>query len=227
VTPATGGGGMLLEAVEVSVHIGGRAILEGINLTVGAGEIVGMMGANGAGKSTILDVLAGRRLPNAGRVRFDGLDVTGSIPRLRARRGLCLVPQGGRILEHLSVAEHLRIGALAARPEHGGTPSDLVGLIVEDLDPRTPCGDLTHPQRLQLELATVVATCPRLLLLDEPSAGLADADGRRAAMRLRAIRSALPGIGMLIVEHDEVFLDSVIDRMIVVADGRILAAAAR
>ena len=215
----------LLAAQGVRVDIAGRRILADVSLHVHVGELVGVMGANGAGKSTLLDVLAGRRVPGAGVVQLLGDDVTRLGPRLRAQRGLCLVPQGGRVLEHLSVAEHLRLGALAAGHDEGDATSELVTLLTQELDPQTPVADLAHAARLDLELATVIATQPHVILLDEPSAGLDQDERRRTARHLRTIHAAIPRLGMLVVEHDEEFLRGIVDRTLLVVDGRITATA--
>lgn len=211
---------ILLEAGDVHVDIGGRPILTGVDLTVSEGEVVGLMGPNGAGKSTLLDVLAGRRRPGRGHVRLFGEEVTNLPAHRRAKGGLGVVLQGGQILDHLTVAEHLQLGAIATSNDR--CPAGLVAELAEGLVPTMRAAMLEHASRLDLELATVIATGPRILLLDEPTAGLDPRQRTRIAERIRRIRDAMPELGFLIIEHDEAFLVDVTDRCVLLVGGRLL-----
>ena len=213
---------MVLAAERIRVHFGGLTALDGVDLGVAAGEIVGLVGPNGAGKSTLLDVLVGRRRPKSGRVRLDGEDVTDLTPGRRARRGIGIVLQGGRVLGHLTVHEHLALAALSPRAGRG------VGIVVETLradgiDLDVPAEHLPHGAQQWLELATVLATGPRILLLDEPTSGM-DASGRsRTAELLRSLHAAEPDLAAVVVEHDPTFIRQVAARVVVLSAGRVLA----
>jgi branched-chain amino acid transport system ATP-binding protein len=218
-----------LEVRDVHVLLGAVRALDGVSLEVRAGERVGLTGPNGAGKSTLLDVLIGRRTPDAGTVRLDAQDITGDVPRVRARRGVGIVLQGGRVIAHLTVAEHLRLAGLSPR-RHGDRVADDglhdtiaegmagAGLVADRL-----AADLSHPQRQSLELLMVLRSRPRLLLLDEPTSGM-DREGReRTVSLLRAVHIGCPMLATLIVEHDEEFLAAITDRVIRIRDGRVTA----
>lgn len=219
----------LLEVLDVRVLLGAVRALDGVRMEVRAGERVGLIGPNGAGKSTLLDVLIGRRAPDTGTIRLDGRDITGDVPRVRARRGLGIVLQGGRVVDHLSVAEHLHLAGLS-HGQHRDVATDdglddtiaaaMAGakIAVDDL-----AAELSHPQRQFLDLLMVLRTRPRLLMLDEPTSGM-DREGRdRTASILRAVHAGRPSLATLIVEHDEEFLAAVTDRVIRVRDGRVIA----
>lgn len=207
---------------DVHVDIAQRSILRGVTLTVAPGDVVGLMGPNGAGKSTLLDVVAGRRLPRSGQVSVLGSDVTRQTARQRARRGLGVVLQGGRVFDHLTVGQHLRLGSLA----RGGPAASVTGLveaITGELDEDTRVAALSHSARLEIELAMVVASGAAMLILDEPTAGLDRAERTRTAQHIRAVRDAIPHLGMLIIEHDKHFLDAVADRGVILEGGCIVA----
>lgn len=209
-----------VSVTDVHVTIDGRRVLEGVYLHVARGEIVGLMGPNGSGKSTLVDVIAGRRRPHRGIVRICGEDVARLSSRERALRGLGVVVQGGRVLSHLSVADHLRLGALASGRERSAPDALLRGLTA-GLAHAQRTGALDRASRLRLELATVIATAPRLLLLDEPTAGLDRVERAQFVRDMEAIRIAFPDMGVLIVEHDGAFLAEFASRVIRLEDGMI------
>lgn len=221
----------LLEVRDVHVVLGAVRALDGVGLEVRAGERVGLIGPNGAGKSTLLDVLIGRRAPDAGTVLLDGQDITRDVPRVRARRGVGIVMQGGRVIDHLSVAEHLHLARLS-RSQQGDAVTDdgldetiTAAMAGASIAADQLASDLSHPQRQLLDLLMVLGSRPRLLLLDEPTSGMDRAGRDRTASILRAAHVARPMLATLIVEHDEEFLTAITDRIIRIRDGRIIASA--
>jgi len=226
----------LLRALGVSVRFGGLAALDAVDMAVRPGEVVGLVGPNGAGKSTLLDVLAGRRTPSDGRVLFDGCDVTMLTSRQRAASGIGIVLQGGRVLEHLDVAAHLELGRLAARRtgRAGSAASDvsphsaevvLAALAAEGVTSGMLACDLPHAARQWLELAMVLMTRPRVLLLDEPTSGMDRVGRARTAELLRSLHVADPTLATVIVEHDPTFIRDVVDRTVVLSAGRVVQGA--
>jgi len=165
---------MLLEVENLAVNYGRISAIKDISLTVDEGEIVTLVGANGAGKSTTLKTLSGLRKVAAGSVVFDGDDITTMPGHVRVRRGLCQAPEGRGIFPGMSVAENLQMGAyIHGKPD----PADLERVF--DLFPRLKerekqaGGTLSGGEQQMLAIGRALMTKPRLLLLDEPSMGLA------------------------------------------------------
>src|SRR5262249_47776612 len=167
---------------------GDHEILRGLSLSVEAGELVAVIGPNGAGKSTLLKALAGLVRPRGGRIALQGADITGAGTRRIVESGLCYVPQEGNVCPSLSVWENLTIGAWTA----GGSLDERTRAVVE-LFPilaarrRARAGTLSGGERQMLAMAMALMVEPRLLLLDEPSAGLAPALQRLVFGRLRGV----------------------------------------
>lgn len=166
----------LLEVESLRVTYGGIEAVRGLSLHVGSGELVALIGANGAGKSTTLRALCGLVMPAAGKIRFDGADITGNDTHSIARRGLSLVPEGRGIFTRLSVAENLLMGAFMRR-DHDEVDRDLERVYT--LFPRLAerraqrAGTLSGGEQQMLAIGRAVLGRPTLLLLDEPSMGLA------------------------------------------------------
>lgn len=220
----------LLTVRGVAVDLGSIRALDGFDLEVCVGERVGLVGPNGAGKSTLLDVLIGRTSPDAGAILFDGRDISGLVSRERVRLGIGIVLQGGRVLEHLTVGEHLALAQDAARRRPGrsgrGLPTSASVrevLALSDLEPGAIAAELSHAQRQWLGLMTALMTGPRLLLLDEPTSGMGHARRARTVSLLQRIHAAVPYVSMLIVEHDRGVIDAVTDRVVEMRDGRQVA----
>lgn len=166
--------GPLLEVADVEAGYGDALVLRGVTLAASPGELVAIIGPNGAGKSTLLKVVYGLLRPSAGRIRYAGDDVTGLRPERLTRLGLNYVPQLANVFPSLSVAENLQVGSVSLpRAERGQAVNDLYGhfpLLGERR--RQRAGTLSGGQRKLLAIARALVTRPRLLLLDEPSAGL-------------------------------------------------------
>jgi branched-chain amino acid transport system ATP-binding protein len=166
----------LLTVDGLSVRYGRVEALRGISVHVAAGELVAVVGPNGAGKSTLLNTIAGRKRPSAGGIIFEGRSLVGVSPERIVARGVGLVPEGRHIFETLTVAENLKLGVMASR---GRTKRAELDELIERRFPvlarylDRPAGRLSGGEQQQLAIARIMAAKPRMLLLDEPSLGLA------------------------------------------------------
>jgi ABC-type branched-subunit amino acid transport system ATPase component len=191
----------LLEVRDLVAGYGDSDILRGLSLHVDRGELVAVIGPNGAGKSTLLKALAGLVRPRAGRIALHGSDITGAGTHRIVTSGLCYVPQEANVFASLSVWENLTIGAWTAPAslrERAGVVVELFPILAERR--RARAGTLSGGERQMLAMAMALMVEPRLLLLDEPSAGLAPALQRLVFDRVREINAS--GIGILLVEQN-------------------------
>ncbi len=167
----------VLELDDIHVHYGKVHALKGVSLHVDEGEIVTLIGANGAGKTTTLKTVSGLRPLTSGAVRFRGEDISGVPAHRRVTMGICQAPEGRRIFPGMSVMENLEMGAYARRAKRAGLEPDLDRVF--DLFPRLaerrdqPGGTLSGGEQQMLAIGRALMARPRLLLLDEPSMGLA------------------------------------------------------
>ena len=212
-----------LEARGIARSYGGLVAVDGVDLDVPAGQVTAVIGPNGAGKSTLFACLAGQLRPDRGRVLLDGRDVTRLSPDARARRGLARTFQRLAIFGSLTVADNVRIGAENAARSPGADERvagmlDLLGLtsVAAVRASTLPTGTL----RL-VELARALAGEPRVVLLDEPTTGLDDAQAARVPVALRAM--AVAGRAVVIVEHDLPLVFAAADVVHVLARGHIVA----
>ena len=212
----------LLQLDDVSASYRGLAALQGITLQVQQGEIVAVVGANGAGKSTLLRAIAGQ-VATAGTIRFDGQNLTRVAPHLVTRRGVGLVPEGRRLFPRLSVEDNLRLGAYARRGDPDRfKPLDLVFTLFPRLQERLPqrAETLSGGEQQMLAIGRALMTQPRLLMLDEPSQGIAPklVDDILAAIgRIRDL-----GTTILLVEQRLAEALELADRAYVLQTGRIV-----
>ena len=191
----------LLELEELEVAYHGVPAVRALSLIVERGEIVGLIGPNGAGKSTTLHAIMGLVRPSGGDIRFSGRSIRGLAPERIARAGVALVPEGRRIYPNLTVDENLKLG-LAARRDRGGSE------VIRDLRELFPIlgrygkragGVLSGGEQQQLAIARALAAEPDLVLLDEPSLGLAPTAVDAVFERLVQIREH--GVTTLLVEQ--------------------------
>jgi branched-chain amino acid transport system ATP-binding protein len=167
---------MLLEVDDITLQYGRIRALHGISLTVGQGEIVALIGANGAGKTTTMRAISGLRPLAAGRIRFDGADITKLRADLRVTRGICQSPEGRGVFPGMTVRENLEMGAYTRR-DGAGIAKDMEHVL--ELFPRLrerfrqPGGTLSGGEQQMLAVGRALMSRPKLLLLDEPSMGLA------------------------------------------------------
>jgi branched-chain amino acid transport system ATP-binding protein len=211
----------MLELEGIDVRYGRVAAVRGLTLVVAAGEIVGLIGPNGAGKSSTLHAIVGAVPVAAGDIRLEGRSLKGLRPEDVARLGVALVPEGRRIYAELTVEENLRLG-LASRGRNGGRLSfdrifELFPVIAEMR--RRSAGALSGGQQQQLAIARALAAGPRLLLLDEPSLGLAPKVVDTVFGALQAIREN--GVTILLVEQRAQRTVAFSDRTYLVANGEL------
>ena len=213
---------MLLELNDVSASYRGLKALQGVTLRVASGEIVAVVGANGAGKSTLLRAIAGQ-VATEGGIRFDGDSLARVAPHLITRRGIGLVPEGRRLFPRLSVEDNLRLGAYARRGDPARfKPLDLVFDLFPRLRERLPqrAETLSGGEQQMLAIGRALMTQPRLLMLDEPSQGIAPKlvdDILAAVGRIRAL-----GTTILLVEQRLAEALDLADRAYVLQTGRIV-----
>jgi branched-chain amino acid transport system ATP-binding protein len=191
-----------LELRDLEVAYGAVAAVRGLSLTVAPGELVGLIGPNGAGKSTALHAIMGLVPARGGDIRLGDRSLRGRSPESIARAGIALVPEGRRLFAELTVDENLRLG-LAARPRSNGIDADIADVaelfpIVEEFRDRQ-AGALSGGQQQQLAIARALVARPSILLLDEPSLGLAPTVVDLVFSTLKTISER--GIGVLLVEQ--------------------------
>lgn len=207
---------------ELEVRHGAVTAVRGLSLEVGGGEIVGLIGPNGAGKSSTLHAIMGVVRPTGGDVRLRGESVAGRHPEDVARGGIALVPEGRRIFAELTVEENLRLG-LAGRRRRNGVEDDLDRVyelfpIVKEFRKRQ-AGALSGGQQQQLAIARGLVADPEVLLLDEPSLGLAPRMVDVVFEALEEIRAR--GLAILLVEQRAQRTVALADRTYVLSNGRL------
>jgi len=210
-----------LEVRDLDVAYGGVPAVRGVSFTVDAGEIVGLIGPNGAGKSTTLHAVMGLLPARAGDVVLRGVSMRGKSPEKIASAGIALVPEGRRLFAELTVEENLRLG-FAARREAGEDDAlaevfELFPALIESR--RRPAGVLSGGQQQQLAIARALVSAPAVLLLDEPSLGLAPTVVDLVLSTLEAIRER--GIAVLLVEQRAQRTVALADRTHVLANGEL------
>ncbi len=208
----------ILDVRTLVKRFGGFRALDGVSFHLASGEVLGLVGPNGSGKTTCINVISGLYPADGGEVTLDGRRIDGSKAHLLARSGINRTFQSPKPFLSLSVRENV---AIAARYGNTRAPVDLDALLASlDLDRHAarPAADLNSAQQKTLDLARALATRPRLLLVDELAAGLNPAELSRMADRLRAL--AREGMALLVVEHLMGFIDRVTDRVIVMNAGR-------
>jgi len=221
----------LLRVEKVSMKFGPLLAVNNASLHLSQGEILGLIGPNGSGKSTLLHTICGRILATEGRIELLGIDITNQKPNLRASLGMGIKFQLARIYLEKTVRENILIALQASlsiwnqiRNRTLKQSADEIMKLASDfqlidhLD--TPARELSHGQRQWLELGMVLATKPKLLLLDEPTAGMSPKERSDTS---RLIRSASRQCGVLIVEHDLDFIKELCDRICVIHHGEIVA----
>ncbi|MEX1358565.1 MAG: ABC transporter ATP-binding protein [Gaiellaceae bacterium] len=224
-TESTDGPGDLLRASSVSRSFAGVRALVDVTLEVHRHEVVGLIGPNGAGKSTLVNVLSGFDRPDAGAVELGGEEVTRWNASRRARAGLARTFQHSRAFPGLSVRENVEVAALGigTRPREAARRAqgllELLGL--EEVAGVTAAA-LSHGDERRLGVARALATEPRFVLMDEPAAGLPEAELPEFAAVVRSVRDE-HGAGVLLIDHNVALVMEVCDRIQVLDQGRTLA----
>jgi branched-chain amino acid transport system ATP-binding protein len=214
----------VLELDGLEVRYGTVPAVRNLSLEVGEGEIVGLIGPNGAGKSTTLHAIMGLVPVRSGEVRLRGTSIRGRAPEAIARAGVALVPEGRRIYANLSVEENLRLGLAARRSANGADRVRDIGWVhelfpvVKEFGDR-PAGALSGGQQQQLAIARALVARPDLLLLDEPSLGLAPQLVDAVFDALAQIRER--GVTVLLVEQRAQRTVAFTDRTYVLSNGEL------
>nr|WP_274636940.1 branched-chain amino acid ABC transporter ATP-binding protein/permease [Microbacterium bovistercoris] len=230
--PRGDGGEMLVEVHDVRRSFGGLQALDGVSLQVKRGEILGLIGPNGSGKTTILNIIGGYYHPDEGAIVLDGEDISRLRPHDIARRGIARTFQTPKTFDGMSIDEHIEIARtrrlddaddarIEACQAAAGRLLEYGGLNPDDLATgRRESRYLAHGQLRFLEAAMAVARCPKVLLLDEPAAGLSasEIDGFEAVIK----ELAAAGIGVIIVEHHLEMISRLVHRVAVLDLGKLL-----
>lgn len=191
----------LLEAFDVVAGYGETEILHGVSIVVNPGEVVTIIGPNGCGKSTLMKAIVGLVRVRSGCVHFRGVDISEHNPEQTVRSGLCYVPQSDNVFPSMTIHENLEMGAFVRRDDYRDRIHEMFQLF-PDLQPsaRRKAGSLSGGQRQMLAIARALMLDPVLLLLDEPSAGLAPALVQSVFERIRDINAT--GVSILLVEQN-------------------------
>jgi len=240
-TPAAvppGGGNVLLDIRDVVYSYGGARAVAGCSFSMNQGTVTGLIGPNGAGKSTLVEILSGRLAPQSGEVVLDGRSVGGRGPAGMSRLGVARTFQTARVLSHLPVIENVMIAAPGQRGEDPlaalfwprgwrdqetalrEEATELLGWLGLSSHLGQPAGSLSGGQRRLMEIARALMARPRLLLMDEPTAGVYPETSQLIAQRVREIAES--GVTVLLIAHNMAFLSWVADDVVVMAEGRVL-----
>ena len=229
----------ILQVRGVTRRFGGLTAVDDVSFDVHEGEIKAVIGPNGAGKSTLFNALSGFDVPNEGSVVFEGREIVGSRPDRLVRHGLARTFQNTQLFEEMSAVENVLVGAHASMSSGFLAPAfRMPGTIRQDwLATReaerllrlvglgdwrdTPAADMPHGLRRLLEIARALATRPRLLLLDEPAAGLNASETESLGASLYRVRDA--GTTIVVVEHDMGLVMDISDEIVVLDGGRKIA----
>jgi branched-chain amino acid transport system ATP-binding protein len=217
--------GETLRASGVSRSFEGVRALGGVTLELRRGEVVGLIGPNGAGKSTLVNVLSGFDRPDGGRVLLEGRDVTRWSPHRRGRNGLARTFQHSRSFASLSVRENVEVAALGvgAGPRRAARRArELLGVLGLEPYADVPARALAHGDERRLGVARALATEPRFVLLDEPAAGLPEAELPEFAAVVRSVRDD-HGAGVLLIDHNMALIMEICERIHVLDQGVTLA----
>ncbi len=225
----------LLEVIEVSRHFGSLVAIENVSMRVESGELRAVIGPNGAGKTTFFNLISGFLRPTAGHILFAGEDVTNLLPARRVWRGMARTFQITEVFPELTVRENLRIAVEVAagyrlRPWISRHADAVVSTRVTDLvdkggladQENRLVGELSHGDQRATEIMMALALNPRLLLLDEPTAGMGDQETYHIARLIRRLHRD-EKLSIVLIEHDMRVVFNLADRIMVLTEGRLLA----
>ena len=216
----------MLELEEVVTAYGPVRAVDGVSLSVPVGSVTAVLGANGAGKTSLLRTISGMVRARAGRVLFEGRDITHMAPEQIVRLGLAHVPEGGGVIAELTVDENLRLGSLwrRDRADRASALREVFSLFPRlEEHRRLPAASLSGGERQMLSIGRALMGRPRMLLLDEPSLGLAPILAGRL-MRLIGELCERSGLTVLLVEQNARSALSIAERGVVLNVGRVVAA---
>jgi branched-chain amino acid transport system ATP-binding protein len=214
---------VLLEVEGLCSGYGGEQVLQGVDLTLNAGEIVAVIGRNGVGKSTLMRTLTGLLTPSAGTIRIAGRDVTASPANQRALQGIGYIPQGRDVFPDLTVRENLLVGEAAGKGR-AAPDYDMIYRFFPILKDRARqrAGTLSGGQQQQLAIGRAMVGHPRLMLLDEPSEGIQPSIIKDISRNVRELNTQT-GVTVLLVEQNLDLIVSMAQRGYVMEKGRIVA----
>ena len=223
----------ILVIESLAKHFGGLKALDGIDMTVACGEFRAIIGPNGAGKSTFFNTITGLLRPDAGRVAFAGREVAGRAPHDLVRLGMGRTFQITSVFHDLTTLENVQVALLAharrswnlwsrAAALHAGRAQELLALVGLGANTRQQAGTLAHGDQKRLELAIALAGEPSLLLLDEPTAGMAAQERIESINLVHAVARQL-GVSCVFTEHDMAVVFAVATNITVLHQGRVLA----
>jgi len=213
----------ILKVSDLVVHYGSVKALDGISLEVEEGSITTILGSNGAGKSTLLNCIAGLISPTSGEIHFDGKNITSSIAENNIRMGLCLVPEGKRLFPYLSVIDNLRMGAFVRKDKKE------INRDIEKILTRFPslrqratfqAGDLSGGEQQMLAVARGLMARPKLLMLDEPTMGIAPIVVEKLLKYIEEIRES--GVTVILVEQNISHIFDTADKCFVLEHGKLV-----
>ncbi len=212
----------LLALRDVQTFYGSIACLRDVSLDVHAGTVVALVGSNGAGKTTLLNTVSGLLQPRTGTVRFDGEEIAGDMPWARVSRGIAHCPEGRQVFGEFSVEDNIRLGGhTRPRAEVNRRLEEMYALFPVLSERRTtPAGLLSGGQQQMLAIARALMSSPRLLLLDEPSMGLAPLIVHEVFRIIQSLKST--GVTILLVEQNACEALPIADHAYVIETGRIV-----
>lgn len=226
---------MILQTTSLTKHFGGLKAVNGVDLRVEPASIHSIIGPNGAGKTTLFNLITGAITPAAGKVTFDGIDITGWSPERLAKIGLARTFQRTSVFRDLSVLENV---ALAIRSREGVSRSvwqsakseqvvaaeamDILSRVRLRGHEKDKAGALAHGYQRALDIAIGLALKPKLILMDEPLAGMSRGDRETVAALITTLRSSL-GVTIVVVEHDVSMVMRLSDRITVMQHGQVIA----
>lgn len=207
----------VLQVQDLSRAFGGLRAVDGLSFAVAEGEIVGLLGPNGSGKTTALNLISGALRPDRGSVRFDGREMAGAPAHRIARAGIARTFQLVRVFQTMTVRENVQAGTLFGHGDHRADPLPLLRQVGLADRADALASQLTYIDHKRLELARALALQPRLLLLDEWLAGLNPSELAEGVALIRSLRGT--GITVLMVEHVMDAIRSLCDRCVVMNSG--------
>jgi ABC-type branched-subunit amino acid transport system ATPase component len=233
----------LLQTRELTINFGGLAAVNGVDFSIDEGDVIGMIGPNGSGKTTFFNLLTGIYKPTAGRITYRGENLAG-LPAFKiSQRGIARTFQNNRLFLNLSVLDNVLIGMhphqdsnwfdaifrrrYVEREIREGVEAGIELLRQFSQELADNCykrsADLPQADRRKVEICRALASMPKLLLLDEPSAGMSPEETEELMEDVRKVRKRMKGIGIVIIEHDMMVIREVAERVVVLNYGRKIA----
>ncbi len=233
----------IIEVKDITIKFGGVTAVDNVSFALNQGEVFGIIGPNGSGKTTLFNLLSGIYKPTCGEILLDGENIQGLRPDLVFRKGISRTFQNGRLFWNLSVLENVMMGLKDVReaPIFGGLFSSRknkeknaeviqkaldIMRIFEDLlisQADKFAKDLPYADRRRLEICRAIASEPRVILLDEPSAGMDSMETIKLMNDLLKVKKALPQLTVIVVEHDMAFIKGLVDKVMVLNYGKNIA----